>query len=531
LPQYLKENKGHNTYYFLPLLLGLTGLFYHLKKSKKDFLVVLVLFFMTGIAIVIYLNQTPLQPRERDYAYVGSFYAFAIWIGIGALALINFLNQKVSHKTAPMIGVSLMLMAIPVLMALQNYDDHNRSGRYTTRDVAYNYLNSCARNAILFTSGDNDTFPLWYLQEVEGVRTDVRVVNLTLLSCDWYIDQQKQKINNADPLPISLGSEKVRNGKRDFVYIIEKNQTPISLKEAISFVGSDSINTKYELSKNEYLDYLPTRNISLPVDTQLIKSNKTIQPGIKDKIVPQVVLKINKNYLTKSELMVMDILETNNWKRPIYYTSANHDGTLGLDNYLQLEGFAYRLVPVLSKSQGFLSAGRIETSIMYDNLMNKFRWGRMNEHGILIDDQNIQTQRILHTRINFSRLADELYREGKKDSARKVLIRCIELMPSTTFPPDMQSYKLEETAFAVGEPKLGRKLLEEHATKSFEELEYFFGMSPWLMNLSSYERSLSELAVCRLADVAGKAGQTDLTKEYKKRFKEITGIELSKYGN
>jgi hypothetical protein len=229
--------------------------------------------------------------------------------------------------------------------------------------------------------------------------------------------------------------------------------------------------------------------------------------------------------------MVMDILETNNWKRPIYYTSANHDGTLGLDNYLQLEGFAYRLVPVLSKSQGFLSAGRIETSIMYDNLMNKFRWGRMNEHGILIDDQNIQTQRILHTRINFSRLADELYREGKKDSARKVLIRCIELMPSTTFPPDMQSYKLEETAFAVGEPKLGRKLLEEHATKSFEELEYFFGMSPWLMNLSSYERSLSELAVCRLADVAGKAGQTDLTKEYKKRFKEITGIELSKYGN
>ena len=531
LPQYLKQNKGHNTYYFLPLLLGLAGFCYQLKKNKKDFLVVFLLFFMTGIAIVIYLNQTPLQPRERDYAYVGSFYAFAIWIGIGTLALIDLIKRWVSYKSAAITGICLTLMAVPLLMAFQNYDDHNRSERYTTRDVAYNYLNSCAPNAILFTSGDNDTFPLWYLQEVEGIRTDVRVVNLTLLSCDWYIDQQKQRINIADPLPIALESEKVRDGKRDFVYIIEKASPPITLKEAIAFVGSDSANTKYELSKNEYLDYLPTRNLTLPVDTQLVKLNKTVLPDLPDKIVPQLLIKINKNYLTKSELMVMDILATNKWKRPVYFTTANHDGTLGLDNYLQLEGFAYRLVPVQSKSQGFLSAGRVETSIMYDNLMYKFHWGRMNEPGVLIDDQNIQTQRILHTRINFSRLAEQLFQEGKKDSARKVLYRCIELMPSKVFPPDMQSYKLEETAFIIGERETGRKLLEEHAAKSFEELNYFFGMNAWQMNLSSYERSLSELAVCRLADIAEKTGQPDLKKEYKKRFKEITGMELSKFGN
>jgi len=527
LPQYLKENKGHNRYYFLPLLLGLAGLFFQILRSKKDFLVVFILFFMTGIAIVIYLNQTPLQPRERDYAYVGSFYAFSIWIGLGVLALTNLMNRWVSQKSSAIVTTILSLLAVPILMVFQNFDDHNRSGRYTTRDVAYNYLNSCAPNAILFTSGDNDTFPLWYLQEVEGIRTDIRVVNLTLLSCDWYIDQQKQKINNSDPLPISLTSEKYRDGKRDFVYMIEKTEVPFILKDAISFVGSDSTNTKYELSKNEFLDYLPTRNLNLPVDTQLVKKNGTVHPNLSNKIEPQIGIKISKNYLTKSELVVMDILATNSWKRPIYYTSANQDGTLGLDNYLQLEGFAYRLVPILSKSQGFLSAGRVETSIMYNNLMNKFRWGRMNEPDVLIDDQNIQTFRVLHTRINFSRLAGQLFLEGKKDSALKVLNRCMELMPSKVFPPDMQSYKLEETAFNIEATEIGRRLLEEHANKSFEELDYFFSMNQWLKNFSAYERSMSELAICRLTKIAETASQMDLKEKYEKRFKKITGFEVS----
>lgn len=527
LPQYLKENKGHNRYYFLPLLLGLAGIYYQLIRGKKDFLVVFFFFFMTGIAIIIYLNQTPLQPRERDYAYVGSFYAFAIWIGLGVLTLTHMMKRWLSHKNAAWAATIVSLLTVPILMAFQNYDDHNRSGRYTVRDVAFNYLNSCAPNAILFTSGDNDTFPLWYLQEVEGIRTDIRVVNLTLLSCGWYINQQKHKINNSAPLPISLMSEKYLEGKRDFVYMIEKTETPFVLKNAISFIGSDSANTKYELTKNEFLDYLPTRNLILPVDTLLVKLNGTVPTYLSDKIVSQIGIKISKSYLTKSELVVMDILATNNWKRPIYYTSVNHDGTLGLDNYLQCEGFAYRLIPILSKSQGFLSAGRVETSIMYNNMMNKFRWGRMNKSNVLIDDQNIQTFRILHTRINFARLAEQLFLEGKKDSALKVLNRCMELMPSNIFPPDMQSYKLEETAFNIGATKLGRRMLEEHSQKCFEELEYFFAMNQWLKNFSAYERSLSALAISRLTKIADEAGQQDLKEKYKLRYKKITGFEMS----
>ncbi len=531
LPQYLKDNKGRNRYYFLPLLLGLVGMFYQLKRGKTNFLVVAVLFFMAGIAIVIYLNQTPLQARERDYAYVGSFYAFAIWIGLGALALIQFVNRWLPTKKLYAVLLILVLLAVPALMAFENYNDHNRAGRYTTRDVAYNYLNSCAPNAILFTNGDNDTFPLWYLQEVEGVRTDVRVVNLTLLGTDWYIDQLKRKTYNSKALPISLTNEKYRTGKRDFVYIIEKTENPIALSEAISFVASDSSINKYEYGKGELLDYLPTRNFTLPVNSQLVNANGTVSPKHAERAVAEIPIKISRNYLTKSELLVMDILATNAWKRPIYYTSANTDGTLGLDYYLQLEGFAYRLVPILSKSQGYTSAGRVETSVMYNNLMNKFRYGRMNEPDVLIDDQQIQTQHILHTRINFSRLAEQLFEEGKRDSALQVLNRCVELMPSSKFPPDWQSYKLEETAFAIGAINLGRQLLNQHANKCFNELSYFYAMNHHLQNYSAYERSVAQIAIIRLTDIANNAKQIDLSAIYKKKFRAITGLEMKASAN
>jgi hypothetical protein len=530
LPTYMKDNKGRNKYFCLPLILGLIGMFYQLVRHKRDFTVVLFLFFMTGIAIVIYLNQTPLQPRERDYAYAGSFYAFAIWIGLGVLALVELLKKWFSTTTAAITASVVALLAVPTIMAAENWDDHNRSGRYTTRDVAYDYLNSCAPNAILFTNGDNDTFPLWYLQEVEGIRTDVRVVNLTLLNADWYIDQLKRQAYESVPLPISLTYNKYRQGKRDVVYFIEKTQDYMDLKEAISFVRSDDPKTKIIAKPDIVIDYFRSRNFVLPVDTLNVASNGTVRPELSRQIVPHIELNFNskKWYITKSELMVMDILANNNWERPIYYTSPSHEGTLGLDNYLQLEGFAFRLVPIQTKKTGYFSIGRIETSVMYNNLMNKFLWGRMNMPNVLMDSNNIFTFSVLRMRVNFARLAEQLFEEGKKDSALKVIDRCLELMPAKTFPPNVYSFRLAEAAYKVGAYKRANQIVDEYTNKCFEELIFFYAMPKRLCRFIENECDVTEQTIEHLGEIALKNGNKQMLEKLKKRMKEITGKNMQK---
>jgi MFS family permease len=521
LPTYMKENKGRNKYFCLPLLLGFLGIFYLVIRYKRGFAVVSLLFFMTGMAIVLYLNQTPLQPRERDYAFVGSFYAFSIWIGIGMLVMVELLKKFFSGKNAAIISVVASFVAVPLVMAVQNWDDHDRSGRYTARDVAFDYLNSCAPNAILFTNGDNDTFPLWYLQEVEGIRTDVRVVNLSLLGTDWYINQMKNRAYESAPLPISLTYNKFRQGKREFIYFVEKTKDTIDLKEAVKFASIDSLQNKF-IAGTDTVEYFYSHNFTIPVDKKKVMFNGTVDKDLESHILPRLNFSINGNYISKSELIIMDILAGNRWERPVYYVAPNQEGIIGLGNYLQLEGFAYRLVPILTKNSGSYNFGRIETPVMYNNFMNKFRWGSMNEPGVLMDSYNVFTFSVLRMRINFARLADQLYLEGKKDSALQVIDRCMQLMPARVFPPNASSLTLLETAYRIGAAKQARQISSEFAKKCIEEKKFFGAMPNRLFVLIGDEYSTSKRMLERLTEIAERNGDKQTVETLKKQSREGT---------
>jgi hypothetical protein len=291
---------------------------------------------MTGMAIVFYLNQYPDQPRERDYAYAGSFYFFAVWIGLGVLALFEIISKLTGEKIAAPLAGALCFFAVPVVMGTENWDDHDRSGRYLGRDVAFNYLNSCAERAILFTNGDNDTFPLWYAQEVEGRRTDVRVCNLMLLNTDWYINQMKRKTYESDPLPVSLPAKKYYDGVNNQVFIVEKTKDPVNISTIIDYIKSDNKATKYQISPTELLDVIPSRTIRIPVDSAAVIASGTVKPEDAGKIVPYIDIRLKGSSILKSQLIVLDILAHNNWQRPVYFVTGYHNDALGLEEYFQL---------------------------------------------------------------------------------------------------------------------------------------------------------------------------------------------------
>ncbi len=450
LPSDMKKDTSRNVYYLLPFLLGIIGLFYQINRDYKNWWVILLLFLMTGVAIVFYLNQYPNQPRERDYAYAGSFYFFAVWIGIGVLALFEVLSKLTGEKIAAPVAGALCLFAVPVVMGSQNWDDHDRSGRYLARDVAFNYLNSCAPDAILFTNGDNDTFPLWYAQEVEGKRTDVRVCNLMLLNTDWYINQMKRKTYESDPLPVSLPVRKYYDGINNQVFIVEKTKDPVNISTVIDFVNSDNKATKVQISATEILDVIPSRTIRIPVDPAKVIASGTVKPEDADKIVPYIDIRLKGSSILKSQLMVLDILAHNDWKRPIYFVTGYHNDALGLEEYFQLEGLAFRLVPVKSENKSWVDYGRIDTDILYDNVMNKFVWGGANDPKVNLDYNHIRTLIVVKARLIYARLAKALSSEGKNEKAVAVLDRCLKLLPPDRFPLDPYYTDLIEGYFAAG---------------------------------------------------------------------------------
>lgn len=437
LPPSLAKNKAKNKFYGLPLILGIIGLLFHFSRKNKDAFVVLLLFLFTGMAIVVYLNQYPYQPRERDYAYAASFYAFAIWIGIGVYAIFDALKNKLPETMRAIAVTAVCLLAVPTIMAKEGWDDHDRSNRYTARDFAKDYLDSCAPNAILFTNGDNDTFPLWYVQEVEGYRTDVRVINLSLLNTDWYIDQMKRKAYNSDAVPLSLTNEKYRQGTRDYVPIYDqKINGNIKIKELIDFVSSDVASNKIEMGNGSLMNYFPTKNMSIPVDKEVVLKNGTVSADMADRIVPAINWTLNKNVVMKNDLMVLDLLAHNNWQRPIYFAvTTGPDSYLDLQDYFQLEGLAYRLVPIKNSDQEQQTQGtRVATKIMYDNIMNKFSWGNIEKPGVYLDENILRMT--MNLRIQMGSLASALVAEGKKDSAVKVLDKCMTIMPEEKVPFD-----------------------------------------------------------------------------------------------
>jgi hypothetical protein len=475
---------------------------------------------MTGAAIVIYLNQTPLQPRERDYAYVGSFYAFSIWIGLGTLVIFELIKKFFSGKTAAIVAIGISFLAVPVIIAGQNWKGHNRSKRYTAHDVAYDYLNSCAPNAILFTNGDNDTFPLWYLQEVEGIRTDIRVANLSLLGTDSYISQMKKRAYWSAPLPISLTYDKYRQGKLEYVYFVEKTKDTVNLRDAVAFAASDDPHNKF-VAGTDTVDCFYSHNFFLPVDKSKVLSNGTVDTNLSNLVLPRINFSINHNYISKTELVVMDILSRNQWERPVYYVSPNQEGIIGLGDFLQLEGFAYRLVPVSTKNTGYFSMGRVNTSVMYDNFMNKFHWGGMNKPGVLMDSYNTFTFSVLHMRINFARLAEQLNTEGKKDSAVKVIDKCMELMPAKIFPHNISSLTLLEAAYKIGALQEARQIVKEYAGQCSEELLFFNAMPYRLFVLIEEEYTSALKIMGRLSKIAGQNGDSDMQEKIEKINREV----------
>ena len=477
LPQEYRNNKAKNKYYLFPLILGIIGIVFMYNRGvdgRKDLWTVFLLFFMTGLAIVIYLNQSPLQPRERDYAYAGSFYAFTIWIGIGVLALYEGLKKYVPDTLSAGVAGGLALLLVPVLMGAENWDDHDRSNRYTARDFGANYLNTCAPNAIIFTNGDNDTFPLWYNQETEGVRTDVRVCNLSYFQTDWYVDQMKSKAYNSDPLPISFTHDLYVQGKRDVIYLMEdpRLKGSVELKKALDFVRDEDKRTKLEQA--DYAAYIPSKKLYLVVDKAAVIRNKAVDPADYDKIVDTLIIDLSsKHYITKDELMTLDMIANNNWERPIYFAiTIGRDKYMNLQDYFQHEGFADRLVPIKTPSDGGINFGRVNTRLMYKNVMENFKWGNMNDPKVYIDENNARM--MMNIRSTFNRLAEALVAEGQNEKAIKVLDRCIELIPHKIVPYNYFSMLMAETYFKAGQPEKGKDIVNTIMTDYKEQLDYFF---------------------------------------------------------
>jgi hypothetical protein len=471
----------------------------------KDFWVVMSLFVLTGLAIVIYLNQTPYQPRERDYAYAGSFYAFTIWIGMGVAGIYQFLRKHLGAKPAAIMATVISLLGVPTLMATENWDDHDRSGRYTARDIARNYLNSCSEDAILFTVGDNDTFPLWYVQDVEGVREDVRIVNMMLFNMDWYIDQARWQNYDSEPLPFTIPQSGYEAIPGSSIFVREHEQWA-PLDYMLKFMKSDDPRAKVKLRNGKEVNFIPTHKLILPVDSATVVSNGTVAARHAERIVKQIPILLQANgQILKNNLAQLDIHGSNQWERPIYYTSGGFDGSLGLEEYYRNEGLAYRVVPVKTPYESILVMGEIDTDTLYHRLMNQFQWGRMNEEDVQLDYYTIRTLSVIRFRSLYTRLAMQLLQEADTERAVEVLDRCMELAPSRVLPFDqyvtgitmpgndggiIHHEGIIEAYYLCGETRKANDIVLEHYNTLTREIQYYSDMKN--RHRSSINREINE---------------------------------------
>lgn len=518
-----KNNFANNNFYALPFILGLLGMIFHFKRNKPDAWVVLCFFLLTGLAIVIYLNQSPYQPRERDYAYTGSFYAFAIWIGFGVL----FLYDQLSKKAASMgiaIGSTALSMVVPAIMAKEGWNDHDRSLRTLSRDVAINYLQSCAPNAILFTNGDNDTFPLWYAQEVENIRTDVRVVNLSLLQTDWYIRQMRRAAYDSKPVPFTIPEEKLEAEKLSYLIINGQNPTPMNLKEALASGVSDDPATKYD-NGGDLLDVLPARSLYVNVDSLKVMKNKVISVRDTARLAKRISWDLGgRNYITKNDLLVLDLVANNTWERPIYFAVTTGDEAyVGLKRYFQLEGLAYRFVPIKQTESEEAQGGRVNTEAMYDNIMNKFFWGGMDKPGVNLDENCVRM--VGNLRMQMSILAGALINEGKNKKAKAVLDKCLEVMPDENIPFDASIFTICGAYYEIGENKKANELAKKLFDIFEGDLKIYTVQKP--IHRAAYGRDINQAKeiLKRLTGLTQQYKQDALAKEFMTRIQGVLGPE------
>jgi len=487
LPSDVKNNKARNTYYFLPFILGLIGLFFLYNKDKKLFWVMMVFFLFTGLAIQVYTNVRPFEPRERDYSVVGSFYVFAIWIGFGVYAIIEMLKKGISNKLLTPIVSLVCLILVPGILIANNWDDHDRSGKYTAKAMAKMYLDSCAENAILFSIGDNDTFALWYAQEIEGYRTDVRVVNTSLFQTDWYIDQMKRKAYDSDPVPSQLTHDQYKYGTRDYIMKREISADTMMIKDFLNFVSSDNPRTKFKYIIEQQGDdpsfyptqlmnsnYFPVEHVRIPVNKEAALSNGIVKEKDSAKIVPYIDIRIKESALYKNRLLMLDIVANNNWERPIYFTGGafGDDDYIWMKDYLQLDGMCYKLVPIrtpVDRANPF-DMGRVDSDLMYEKV-KQWDWGNSGSPDIYHDTESRKNS--ITYRGNLARLIQELINEEKLERAEEIADIAMTNMPVeffnyyTLLEPYVSAY------YEVGAKDKAQQLFKDVSKKYQESLTYY----------------------------------------------------------
>ena len=559
LPTELKENKGHNVFYCMPLILGLLGLFWQALYTRKrktvvngvektveepigiqQFWVVFFLFFMTGLAIVIYLNQTPMQPRERDYAYAGSFYAFAIWCGMGVAAIIDWLNRKLKKENLVVAGlVSLVCLVVPVQMASQTWDDHDRSGRYCCRDFGQNYLMTLQEegNPIIFTNGDNDTFPLWYNQDTEGFRTDARVCNLSYLQTDWYIDQMRRQAYDSPSVPITWSRLEYCAGTNEYVQVdpslkaeVEKlyRENPEEAKQNFGEKPFElkNILERWVRSKNKDLHVIPTDTVYVTIDKEAVRKSGMMMAA--DTIPDQMVISLKgKNALYKQDLMMLEMIAQCNWTRPIYVAT-----TVGSENYMNLgdnfvqEGLANRITPFTTNAPG---AKNFDTEKTYNNVMNKFKFGGVDKAGIYLDE-TVMRMCYTHRRL-LSLLAMNLVQEGKDKQAKAVLDKAEKALPSYNIPHDYQSGSLDlAKAYALtGQPKKAQQIIDNLWKKSTEYMLWYCSLSTDRFAMSQQECMVHMYILNQILNLESVVDEKQ-AKEKEAQFKAIGNLYETKGG-
>lgn len=530
LPSSIADNKGHNAFYMLPLILGIIGLLwqaYSGEKGIQGFWIVFFLFFMTGIAIVIYLNQTPYQPRERDYAYAGSFYAFSIWVGMGVAGIFRLLSKVLKKENAVSAAfVAVICLGVPIQMVGQTWDDHDRSNRYTCRDFGRNYLTSLDKDAIIFTNGDNDTFPLWYAQDVEGYRTDVRVCNLSYLQTDWYINQMKSQAYESEPLPIPFRKDQYNADKLDYAHVLPLVEGEKPLSSVMNYLYSDDPKYK-QLPNYGTLDYIPTGKMYIDIDSAAVENSPVIDVPDPSLISKKMHIDISgKSYITKNEIAVLSMIDQINkdgWKRPIYFaTTVGPEMYLSLNNYFRLVGLAYQIVPL---EDGGTSSCDINKT--YDNMMNKFVWGNIQDTTIYLDENNrrmCRTQRMM-----FCTLIEQLLSIGDDERALKATQYCDSVIPAANIPYDITSLTLAQSYFISGKDAEGERILRSTIEGNVDYLEWAFKLERYQMaTISRYIRE-HIITMREVLQIARSYNQDALVAEYNKMFESFVDKAYTKY--
>ncbi|HZY38184.1 MAG TPA: DUF2723 domain-containing protein [Mucilaginibacter sp.] len=527
LPKSVTNDVSYAPLYALPLLLGIIGMLYHFKNNRRHALAILLLFFFTGIAIVLYVNQNNIQPRERDYSYVASFYAFAIWIGLGVIGLATFAAKKLNARIATLGSIAVCLLAAPVLLANKEWRSHDRSTKMTPHDMAYNFLISCPKNAILFTYGDNDTYSLWYDQEVEGIRPDVRIVCLSLFSGDWYINMMQKKMNASAPLPITLPFDKYKDGVRDAIYFNDqKLGGPVELKDVFDFITSDDSRTKATYQDGSVMNYLPTKDFKITINPDELVKNGVVTPEQKSRLATEMVWKYPSNYVLKDNLAMLDILAHNDWKRPLCFTTTmSQQSMVGLLPYMYKEGFVYHLIPFKPIVDPNAQTSKTNSMVMYGNVMNKFKYGNF-KHARNLDNVS-KTQFYLEMEVTFNDLSRGLIQYGRPDLAVKALHKFDKEMPDIN--PDIdtaaQKFFMSQTAYKVNDTELGNRYVKSVDNYITDQLDYYYQQLKNNNNeaLDARTIQLGMQVLNGMADTAKANDQVQLGDELAAQLKDYEG--------